>query len=48
MVDVKEMNIDHADPRIVKWFRFGNFNAMQIAAEIINQMPEKEIKNKVS
>lgn len=42
MVDVKKMDIDHKDPRMVKWFRFGNFNAMQIASEIINQMPEKK------
>ena len=42
MVDVKKMDIDHVDPKVVKWFRFGNYNAMQIASEIIKQMPEKK------
>lgn len=42
MVDVKQMNIEHENPAVVKWFRFGSYNAMQIASEIIKQMPEKE------
>lgn len=43
-VDVKELEIQHEDPVIVKWFRFGSYNAMQIASEIIRQLPEKDIK----
>lgn len=43
-VDVKELEIQHEDPRMVKWFRFGSYNAMQIASEIIRQLPERKIK----
>ena len=42
MVDVKKMSIEHENPSVVKWFRFGNYNAMQIASEIIKQMPEEK------
>ena len=41
MVDVKKMSIEHPNPAVVKWFRFGNYNAMKIASEIIKQLPEK-------
>lgn len=41
LVDLKTMSIEHEDENIVKWFRFGNYNAMQIASEIIKKMPEK-------
>lgn len=41
MVDVKKMSIEHSNPAVVKWFRFGNYNAMKIASEIIKQLPEK-------
>jgi len=41
-VDVKEMNIDHVEERIVKWFRFGSYNGLMIAKEIIRQLPEKK------
>lgn len=43
-IDVKELEIEHEDPRMVKWFRFGSYNAMQIASEIIKQLPEKKTK----
>lgn len=43
-VDVKKMEIDHENPAIVKWFRFGSYSGMQIAAEIIKAMPEKSYK----
>lgn len=46
MVDVKKMEIEHENPLVVKWFRFGNYSAMQIASEIVKQMPEKETKKK--
>ena len=45
-IDVKELEIEHEDPRIVKWFRFGSYNAKQIASEIIKQMPETKTKTK--
>jgi hypothetical protein len=48
LVDVKQMDIEHINPAVVKWFRFGNYNAMQIASEIIKQMPEKKEKVRVS
>lgn len=47
-VDVKKMNIDHADPGVVKWFRFGSYNGIQIAAQIVAKMPESKPKKKVS
>ena len=40
MVDVKKMDIDHPDEKLVKWFRFGSYNGMAIASEIIKQLPE--------
>ncbi len=40
MVDVKQMELDHLDPRLVKWFRFGSYNGMLIASEIIKKLPE--------
>lgn len=39
-VDVKKMNLDHPDERLVKWFRFGSYNGVLIAQEIIKQLPE--------
>lgn len=39
-VDVKKLDIDHKEPRIVKWFRFGSYNGMSIASEIIKNLPE--------
>lgn len=45
-VDVKQMEIEHVDPRIVKWFRFGSYNGIQIAAMIIKAMPEKKPRKK--
>lgn len=41
-VDVKKMNIEHQDPKLVKWFRFGSFNGMQVASEIIKNLPEEK------
>ena len=43
-VDVKEMEIDHVNPAMVKWFRFGSHTGLQIAADIINRMPESKKK----
>ncbi len=45
-IDVKKLEIDHNDPKLVKWFRFGSFNGMQIASEIIKNLPEE--KDKIS
>lgn len=47
MVDVTKMEIEHENPKIVKWFRFGSFNGLRIAAEIIKQMPEEEELEKI-
>lgn len=41
-VDVNKMEIDHPDPQVVKWFRFGSFSGMQIAAEIVKQMKREK------
>lgn len=46
-VDVKKMNIEHQDPKLVKWFRFGSFNGMQVASEIIKNLPEGKSGAKV-
>lgn len=46
-VDVKKMNIEHQDPKLVKWFRFGSFNGMQVASEIIKNLPEGKSGSKV-
>lgn len=43
-VDVKSMEIDHKDPEMVKWFRFGSYNGMQVASEIIKNLPEEAPK----
>lgn len=42
-IDVKEMSIEHPNVTITKWYRFGNFNALQIASEIIKAWPEQDI-----
>lgn len=46
-VDVKQMNIEHEDMRLVKWFRFGSYNGILIAKEIIRQLPEKTTSKKI-
>jgi hypothetical protein len=46
MVDVKKLDVDHTDPRLVKWFRFGSYNGMMIASEIVKAMPEKKTPSK--
>lgn len=45
-VDVKKMNVDHTDERLVKWFRFGSYNGLLLAQEIIKQLPEAKPKTK--
>lgn len=46
MIDVKKLEIDLPDERSVKWFRFGSYNGLQMATEIIRQLPEKTTKSK--
>lgn len=41
MIDVKKLEINMSDEQHVKWFRFGSYNGLQIAAEVIKQLPEK-------
>lgn len=41
-VDVEQLDIDN--PESVKWFRFGSYNGLQIACEIVNNLPEKNKK----
>lgn len=43
-IDVKKMDVDHPDERIVKWFRFGTYNAFQIVCDIILAMPDNKKK----
>ena len=35
-VDVKKLDVEIGDSASVKWFRFGSYNGLQIAIEIIN------------
>jgi len=39
-VDVKQFELDNEDPKYVKMFRFGNYNAFAIAAELVKSLPE--------
>lgn len=48
MIDVKKIEINMPDERSVKWFRFGSYNGLMMAAEIVRQLPEKEPKSQVS
>jgi hypothetical protein len=41
-VDVKKLEVDVKDKNIVKWFRFGSYNGLQIAIEIIKAIKEGE------
>jgi hypothetical protein len=43
-IDVKQMTIEHENTNIQKWYRFGNYNALQIVSEIIKQFPEEAPK----
>ncbi len=42
-IDVKKLYIDHENQEIVKWFRFGSHNGLQIAKEIINSIEEEKV-----
>lgn len=44
MVDVKKMEIEHNDKRLIKWFRFGSYNGMLVATEIVKTLAEKSRK----
>lgn len=46
-VDVKKMEIEHNDSRLVKWFRFGSFNGMMVASEIVKALAEKPKVTKI-
>lgn len=41
MVDVKKLEIELEDQDKVKWFRFGSYNGMLIASEIVKAIEEK-------
>jgi hypothetical protein len=45
MVDVKQLELEHQDQRLVKWFRFGAYSGMAAASEIIKQLPEGRKKD---
>lgn len=44
LVDVKKMDIDHPEKRLIKWFRFGSYNGIMVATEIINNWPTDKPK----
>lgn len=41
-VDVKKLELNHPDQKLVKWFRFGSFTGIDIAKQIILSMPEEK------
>lgn len=47
-VDVKQINIENVDEHKQKWFRFGSYNGLSIASEIVKAIPEKAHVAKVS
>lgn len=47
-IDVKKMDLDHPDEKLVKYFRFGTYNALQIVCEIIKALPEEKNEGAVS
>lgn len=47
MVDVKKLELDHPNPNMVKWFRFGSFTGIDIASQIIMSMPEESTRKKI-
>ena len=46
-VDVKQMNIEHNDDDFIKWFRFGSYNGLSVAQEIIRQLPTGKKSTKI-
>jgi hypothetical protein len=42
LVDVKKLDIEVECESNQKWFRFGSYNGMQIASEIIKAIPERK------
>jgi len=43
-VDVKKMTLENPDERLVKWFRFGSYNGLLLAQEIVKALPEGKKK----
>lgn len=43
MVDVRDMEIDGVDEEKEKWFRFGSYNGLQVAIEIVKALEEKKV-----
>lgn len=41
-IDVKKMDLSHAEANNVKWFRFGTYHALNIVTDIISQLPEQK------
>jgi hypothetical protein len=44
-VDVKKLEIQDVTEQKQKWFRFGSYNGMQIASEIVKQIQEPDENN---
>lgn len=47
-IDVKKLEIEHDDPKLVKWYRFGNFNALQVVCKIILDVAKAQDESSVS
>lgn len=46
-IDVKKLELDYPDKTKVKWFRFGSFIGIDIAAQVIKNLPENTTTKKV-
>lgn len=46
-VDPKKLELDHLDLKVVKWFRFGSFIGIDIASQIIRDLPEEKTARKI-
>jgi hypothetical protein len=45
-IDVKKLQLDHPNKQAVKWFRFGSYIGLDIASEVIKNLPEKKSRAK--
>ena len=46
-IDPKKLQLDHPNENAVKWFRFGSHIGIDIASQVINNLPERKSLKKV-
>lgn len=47
-IDVKDMILENENKQIEKWFRFGNFNALQIVCTLILESAKGDNESPIS